>query len=128
MRKRLEAVRRRLLELGPDRRIALSPDWRAALDGLDAALPNFRDPIAVLRDTLELADVASSGVHIPPMLLLGPSSIGKTCFSHEVAALLGVPDASIAFDQLSAGSHLRGSDKYWSNTESGILFKLVCLG
>ena len=128
VRKRLEAVRQRLLALGPDRRVARPANWRAALDRLEAALPNFRDPVGLLRDTLALAEVAKSGVRIPPMLLLGPPGIGKTYFSHEVAALLGVPHASIAFDQPSAGSQLRGTDKYWSNTESGILFKLVCLG
>lgn len=128
VRRRLEAVRQRLLELGPDRRVARTADWRAALDRLEAALPNFRDPIGLLRDTLALAEAASGSVRIPPMLLLGPPGIGKTYFSHEVAALLGVPHASIAFDQPTAGSQLRGTDKYWSNTESGILFKLVCLG
>lgn len=60
------------------------------------------------------------------MLLLGPPGVGKTFFSHQVAELLGTPHASIAFDQPSAGTQLRGSDRHWSNTESGILFNLIC--
>ena len=41
---------------------------------------------------------------------------------------MGASHASIAFDQPSAGAGLRGSEKYWSNTESGLLFNLICLG
>ena len=42
--------------------------------------------------------------------------------------MLGAPYASIAFDQPSAGTQLRGSDKHWGNSESGLLFKLIALG
>lgn len=125
---RLEALRKRMLELGPDRRIASPDNWREALDAMQEALPNFRDPIALLRDTLALGEVASNGVRIPPMLLLGPPGIGKTLFSHKVAELFGVAHGSIAFDQPSYGTSLRGLDKAWSNSESGLLFKLVVLG
>jgi ATP-dependent Lon protease len=34
----------------------------------------------------------------------------------------------VQFDQPSAGSQLRGSDKYWGNSEPGLLFNLICLG
>jgi ATP-dependent Lon protease len=62
------------------------------------------------------------------MLLLGPPGVGKTYFSHRVAQLLGAPHAAIALDQPTAGSQLRGSDKYWGNSSSGLLFNLICLG
>lgn len=125
---RLKALHARMRELGPDRRIAKPQAWRDALASLEATLPNFREPIALLRDTLALAEVASGGVRVPPMLLLGPPGIGKTLFSHKVAALFGVPHGCIPFDQPNGGSGLRGSDKFWANTESGLLFNLVVLG
>ncbi|TDP60447.1 AAA family ATPase [Roseateles toxinivorans] len=128
VRLRLDQIQRQLLQRGPDRMIARPANWPAAMDELEQALPNFRAPIELLRDTLALADAASTSVRIPPMLLLGPPGVGKTYFSHRVAELLGAPHASIAFDQPSAGSQLRGSDKFWSNTETGLLFNLICLG
>jgi ATP-dependent Lon protease len=119
---------KRLIEAGPDRRVAQPPAWRAALHDLECALPNFAGPVRVIGNALALAEATRRPVRIPPMLLLGPPGVGKTYFSHCVAQLLGAPHASIAFDQPSAGSQLRGSDKYWSNTECGLLFNLICGG
>jgi len=125
---RRRALRERLATLGPDRRIARPDDVTEALDRLEAELPNFSDPIRLIRNTLAVAEATNAPVRIPPMLLLGPPGIGKTLFSHRLAQLLGAPYASIAFDQPSAGTQLRGSDKHWSNSESGLLFKLIALG
>lgn len=125
---RRRALRERLATLGPDRRIARPDNVTRALDTLEAELPNFSDPIRLIRNTLAVAEATNAPVRIPPMLLLGPPGIGKTLFSHRLAQLLGAPYASIAFDQPSAGAQLRGSDKHWSNTESGLLFKLIALG
>lgn len=126
--KRQQDVRKRLLALGPDRRINRAQDWPRLLDEVEQALPNFARPIELLRDALTLADAAGQGTRIPPMLLLGPPGIGKTYFTHRVAEVLDTPHATISFDQPTAGTQLRGSDKYWSNTEAGLLFKLLCLG
>jgi ATP-dependent Lon protease len=127
-RERLVAIGRRLAERGPDREIGRPDGWRSALQHLEAQMPNFREPIGVVRNALRLADIAGLAPRIPPLLLLGPPGIGKTLFSQRLAQLLAVPHASIAFDQPSAGSQLRGSDKYWVNSECGLLFNLVCLG
>ena len=128
IRQRRVDVRKRLIEKGPDRVIARPPDWRARMAELEAALPNFREPINLLRNALALGEASLGPVRVPPMLLLGPPGVGKTLFSHRVADLMGASHASIAFDQPSAGAGLRGTEKYWSNTESGLFFNLICLG
>lgn len=125
--RRLRIVEK-LLELGPDRRIAMPADWRAAVDDLEEALPNFAGPVRALRHALALAEATGMAPRIAPQLLLGPPGVGKTFYSHRVAELFGSAHASVAFDQPSAGSQLRGSDKYWANTETGILFNLIGLG
>lgn len=121
-------VLRKLVAAGPDRRIARAPDWRPRLDALEAALPHFRGPIRALRNTLALAQATGVTLRVPPLLLLGPPGVGKTYFCHQVAELMGAPYAALAFDQPSAGGQLRGSDKYWANSESGLLFNLICMG
>ena len=128
IRQRKVDVRKRLIEKGPDRVIARPPDWRASVAELEVALPNFREPINLLRNALALGEASRGTVRMPPMLLLGPPGVGKTLFSHRVAELMGASHASIAFDQPSAGAGLRGTEKYWGNTESGLLFNLICLG
>ena len=98
------------------------------MEELEAALPHFAAPIRALRNALALAEAAGAAPRVPPQLLLGPPGVGKTFYSHRVAELFGSAHASIPFDQPSAGAQLRGSDKYWSNTEPGVLFNLICLG
>ena len=128
IRQRKVDVRKRLIEKGPDRLVARPRDWRASMAELEASLPNFREPINLLRNALALGEASHGPVRVPPMLLLGPPGVGKTLFSHRVAELMGASHASIAFDQPSAGASLRGTEKYWGNTESGLLFNLICLG
>ena len=121
-------LRALLIDKGPDRRIARPQNWREAIDGLEASLPHFREPIRLLRNSLALADATQRPVRIPPMLLLGPPGVGKTYFTHRVAELLGAPHASIAFDQSTSGSELTGSAFYWGNSSTGLLFNLICMG
>lgn len=128
VRERLETLRQQLVERGPDRRVAKPADWRVAMANMEETLPHFMAPIQRIRQTLAMAEVASVPVRIPPMLLLGPPGVGKTYFSHQLAEMLGASHASIAFDQPTAGSQLCGSDKYWGNSECGMLFDLICRG
>ena len=125
---RVAKLRERLIHNGPDRRIARPEGWRQSMDQLEAALPHFAEPIRLLRNSLALADATRRPVRVPPMLLLGPPGVGKTHFTHRVAELMGAPHASVAFDQPTAGSTLRGSDAYWSNSSTGLLFNLICMG
>ncbi len=128
VRARKVALVRRLAKLGPDRCVATPSSWRIHTEALERDLPNFREPIRIIANTLALAETSGKPLRIPPLLLLGPPGVGKTYFSQRVADMLGAPHASVAFDQPMAGDTLRGSDKHWGNTESGLLFKLLCLG
>ena len=128
VRERMAKLRKHLIAKGPDRRIAHPVGWRAALDELEAMMPNFAGPISLLRSSLALGDATSEAVRVPPMLLLGPPGIGKTFFAHQVAKLIGAPSATVAFDQPQGGSALRGLDSHYGNTQTGLLFNLMCLG
>lgn len=118
----------KLLASGPDRRLALPSNWSSAMDELEAGLPHFRAPIRSIRNALALASATGTAPRIPPQMLLGPPGLGKTYFSHRVAELFGSTHAVVQFDQPSAGAQLRGSDKYWANSEPGLLFTRICLG
>lgn len=126
--KRVRVMLDKLHLKGPDRRVGLPRDWRASLAALEQVLPHFRGPLGVVGNALALSEASVTAVRIPPLLLLGPPGVGKTLFTHRLAAALGVPTASIAFDQANAGTQLYGSDKHWSNTQSGLLFQLLCEG
>jgi DNA replication protein DnaC len=125
---RQKSIREALVAKGPDRRLARPADWRESIAKLEANLPHFREPTRLLRNALALAEATQQPVRVPPMLLLGPPGVGKTHYTHQVAKLMGAPHASIAFDQPTAGSSLRGSDAFWSNSSTGLLFNMICMG
>ena len=125
---RRRKILERLVERGPDRRVAVPKEWRKAVDDLQESLPHFHAPIRALRHSLALAESTGTPPRIAPQLLLGPPGLGKTYFSHRVADMFGSTHAAIHFDQPNAGSGLRGSDKHWANTEPGLLFNAICLG
>lgn len=121
-------LRALLIHKGPDRLLVRPAGWRTAVETLEAAMPHFREPLRLLRNSLALADATGRPVRVQPMLLLGPPGLGKTYFTHRVAELLGAPHASIGFDQSTAGSDLHGSSAHWGNSSSGLLFNLLCMG
>ena len=125
---RLLSTRKALLERGPDRRLGLPKQWRSALEHLESTLPHFGEPIAQVRSSLALAEATGKAVRVPPLLLLGPPGVGKTHFAHELAGLLGVGQGVVSFDQPTYGGQLRGTDSAWANSQTGLLFNLVCLG
>lgn len=127
-RERLVEIGRRLADLGPDRAVGMPGDWRRDLDDLAMRMPNFKVVIERVRHALALAEATGAPPRIPPLLLLGPPGVGKTLFSQQLAQVMRVPFAEVAFDQPSYGATLRGSDKAWSNSEAGLLFNLICLG
>lgn len=126
--RRYRLLGERLLKLGPDRRIGRAPNWRAALDALEQAMPNFEGPIRMVRHTLAMGETTGVPVRLPPMLLLGPPGVGKTLFSQSLAELLAVPHACVGYDSPRAGNTLLGSDAHWANSQAGLLFELLCLG
>ncbi len=128
VRERLVAVKQELCARGPMRRMAMPYHWREALDELEAEMPNFRAPIQSVRNVLCLMEATGNSVRVPPMLLVGPPGLGKTRFSHRLARVLTVTFGQIAYDQPTAGTSLTGSDAHWSNTHSGKLFNLICMG
>lgn len=128
IRERRSKLAKQLYKLGPDRKLAHPKHWRTQVEGLGARLPNFAKPIRIVRNALAMAVATGKAVRIPPLLLIGPPGVGKTYFSQSLAQMLQAPHFTISFDQPSAGSQLRGSDKHWGNTESGLLFNQICLG
>lgn len=125
---RQRRIVQRLRQLGPDRTLAAPTFWQRELALLESAMPHFAEPLRCVKRSLIVADVTGGALRIPPMLLLGPPGVGKTYFSKALANLLEAPHATVSFDQPTAGSSLRGADSYWSNTRTGLLFDLICMG
>lgn len=98
------------------------------LSRIELQLPHFSEVLAFVRERLRLSFARQQPMHIPPLLLLGDPGIGKTHFTHELAAALGLPVRRHTLDGGITDSALMGSDKRWGNTAVGLIFEELVLG
>lgn len=134
LRKRDEEIASRLIAAGLYRVLAKSEndmDDKQALDTLTSlhlSHPHFSDVIDFIRQHLILATRSTKTLGLPPILLNGEPSVGKTHFAIELANVLGVVSRRVALDTPVTAATLMGSDRRWANSQYGMLFELVCLG
>jgi hypothetical protein len=127
--KHLKGLVSKLKEAGSDKRLALQPEgWRRYCDELMKRFPNFNEVITFLSYQMALSAMKQGIFSLPPFLLMGPPGIGKTEFlltlAEDVNSTLEVIDMSAA----QTGSTLTGSEAYWSNSQTGVLFNVLALG
>jgi ATP-dependent Lon protease len=63
-----------------------------------------------------------------PMLLVGPSGIGKSHFCSELAKIFAVSTQTIQLNTSQSNSALSGSSTYWANTSPGKIFNTLLFG
>ena len=81
----------RAKDLGRLRRLAAPPD-PSALDSLERDFPHCAAGVRLLRRRAILARCSPiPALRLPPLLLNGPPSVGKTAFAKRLAATMGVP-------------------------------------
>jgi ATP-dependent Lon protease len=128
VRKRDEALAKRLLEAGPLRAIASPSDALPKLAELRLNQPQFAAVVDLVRNQLLLATRTGKGLRIPPLLLDGEPGIGKTHFATALAEALGTTVTRISFDSPITGATIVGSERRWGNTSYGCVFETLCLG
>jgi len=130
--KELQARNKRLIDelrqRGPRRALALHPDALARLDELRARLPHFGEVIDELGDQVALAREARRPLRAQPLLLLGPPGVGKSYFCNQLADALGLPTHRLAMDNAQGSALLSGSATFWSNSQTGLVFKALAQG
>ena len=117
-----------LLERGGLRTAVLGRRWQEKLKRLAEEMPNFAAVIEHVRNCCTLAQITRRPLRIAPMLVVGMPGLGKTLFATRLAEDLGVPKFVYALEGAETMSTLTGSDKHWSNTEPGQLFRHIVLG
>lgn len=117
-----------LLARGETRLVGLKRDWPARITQMRSDMPHLSKVIDRIEACCALAAFTRQPLRIPPLLLVGPSGVGKTHFAKRVADLMGVPTFIYALESAETVSTLTGSEKHWSNSEAGQLFRLIVQG
>jgi len=108
------------------RAVALSPS-RDALQGLRNDFPNFVEVIDLIERRCALSTFADGAFELPPILLVGPPGVGKTCFVKKLADVAQVPFHDIPMATASTGWMLSGLDRSWHGAKPGRLFRALCV-
>jgi ATP-dependent Lon protease len=130
--KELQLRNKRLIEelrsCGPRRQFLLQDQALQNLEALRTEMPHFGEVIDELSDQVALAHTARRPLRAQPLLLLGPPGVGKSHFCNQLADALGLPTYRLAMDNAQGSSQLAGSASFWSNSQTGLVFKALALG
>lgn len=85
---------------------------------LDKKFPNFSEVISFYKGQFRLLKM-SGRIHIPPVLLIGDSGIGKTHFSKTLATLLNTGYSFIDMASVTSNNVLSGSNMTWRGAKQG---------
>lgn len=123
----LMAVYEKMLACGTER-FTVKPAQIPDLDQLAIDYPNFSEVIEDIRRHIALCCDSQDPLEIPPMLLLGEPSVGKTRFSRTLSDVLGTGYGFVSMASLTAGWILSGCSPQWKNAKPGKVFETLLNG
>lgn len=125
--KRAQYIAERIRAAGHEhRRLGELPDdWAKLIEDFQHDFPNFAELAEVLHDHFALHAMGDGRVAWSPILLVGPAGIGKTEAARWLAERLSLPFRVIDMASTQSNAPLAGSESYWSNSESGVVFELL---
>jgi hypothetical protein len=95
------------------------------LDDLNLRFPHFKEVNDYLRRKLVFAIKLNKPFHTGPILIKGPSGIGKTFYLKALKEALGLPALDIHASQITCGSALAGLQSTWGTGQPGRISKHV---
>jgi len=110
---------------GQRRLVRLIPGWAKALSDLEQDMPNFHEVLASVRSQCAMAAQTGTPLRITPLLLVGPPGVGKSHFALKLADALELPSFVYSMESAESTSVLLGSERHWSDSHNGMLFRLV---
>lgn len=127
--KRKKAAHKLVGARGEYRKLAQLPeDWRQQLDALETVFPNFGEVIDYLRALFVIAALGDKTPRLDPVLLNGPPGVGKSLFAERISQFFGSGFRRINMETAQTNSQLAGSDEFWANAKSGVVFDSLVEG
>ncbi|MGY6411647.1 MAG: AAA family ATPase [Alkalilacustris sp.] len=118
----------RLAVLKHDAELAELPDPHAAdviAAEIHADMPWMRPATELVWRALQRAALHGAPIRIPPMLLVGPTGIGKSVWARRLAGHLGLPAMAVEATSENAGFGITGLQTGWGSARIGRVLELI---
>jgi len=120
---RIKNLSKRLKESSAEKLLVAIPNgWQKHCDELQYDFPNFSEVTEFIRHQFALSSVSDQQLRFPPFLLVGDAGIGKTEYMLTLANLCSTKLEVIDISSAQSGSTLAGSESFWGNTKTGVIF------
>jgi hypothetical protein len=93
------------------------------LHALDVRFPNFTEVTGHVRKKLLFAVKLKKPFQMSPVVIKGPSGIGKTFYLKQLKEVLDLPAINLHAAQITCGSALAGLQSTWGTGQPGVLSK-----
>ncbi len=119
-------VLKRFAVLAKPVRLAPSPDPAVVADQLLGEYPWLANVIDIVYRELSLSRaMGGNDAHLSPLLLAGPSGVGKSRFVRSLARALGVPMGALSAAGSSDNRTLAGTARGWSTAAPSYPMQLI---
>lgn len=127
--KQFKSLIARIKNVSSLKKLATIPEnWEAYCVDLEAKFPNFAEVILYIRNQMSLAARSDRALRLSPLLLNGPSGVGKTAFLLTLATDLNTTLKVIDVSSSQSGSPLSGTESHWANSQPGVLWTTLMFG
>lgn len=92
---------------------------------IHADMPWMAPATELVWRALQRAALHGAPIRIPPMLLVGPTGIGKSVWARRLAGHLGLPALTVEATAETAGFGITGLQSGWGSARSGRVLELI---
>lgn len=114
-----------LINAKEKRNVLATQEMVKDLDELETNFPNFSKVTQFIKKHIMFQAIKGQPISLPAINLQGPSGIGKTYFSEQIASILKTDSIVLSVSQLMSSNELLGLPVQWADPHKGRIAQML---